>query len=174
LPCLDLEPGHARELLTKLLRGKAYERALEEVRTILVWSRRNGSFNSPPRLLDDAFGIITRPSISAPRLQLVDSVSDRLLFERSFIVGERSGTDAGFSAFALLDVLHRGEKDRGSTFLLNPFVYDRSGASMEEHEAARIRDKLIRSLADGVWISAPPFPIEHYLFTDSRKERLWS
>lgn len=175
LPSLDLDPGHARDLLTKLLRGKAYERAVEEIRTILLSSKRNGAFHSPPRLLDDAFGIITRPSISAPHLQIRDPVSDRLLFERSFIVGERSQTDAGFSAYALLDVIHPGGNDRGSsTFLLNPFVLDGSGDNMEEHAAARVRDKLIRSLADGVCIAAPPFPIEHYLFTDSRKERLWS
>lgn len=174
LPRLDLEPRHARELVTKLLRGKDYESAVAEIRTLTVSSRRIGAFNPPPRLLDNAFSIITRPSISAPHLQLRDSLSDRLLFERSFIVGERSETEAGFSAYTLLDALHpAGNNDRGSSFLLSPVILDGSGHNMEEHAASRVRDKLLRSCADRIWTSAPPFPVEDYL-TGSCREMHWS
>jgi hypothetical protein len=172
LPRLDLDPRHARELVAKLLRGKDYDSAVAEIRTLIGSSRRIGAFNSPPRLLDEAFGIITRPSISAPHLQLYDSLSDRLLFERSFIVGERSETEAGFSAYVLLDVLS-GRNERGSTFLLNQVILDGAGNNLEGHAASLVRDKLLRSCTDEILTSTPPFPVEDYL-TGSRREMHWS
>jgi hypothetical protein len=153
IAALPFSPDNARSFLIDRLRHVNGDGLVDHIRSILGEIRKMGAFRAPPSFDDPHFCVITHPGLTARSLDITDSVRERILFERAFLVGVRLGAGSpGFRAFALLEALHASHRAPAG-FLLNPLILDGEGDAADQTLADDIRDRLLGCVRVPVFLS---------------------
>jgi hypothetical protein len=171
ITALPFFPDHAREFLNqRLCAAVGGRRLVKELRKIIC-ERRKGAFRSPPSFADSRFFVITHPAVTVQRLDLKDSVRERILFEHAFLVGVRGESGSpGFTAFLLLEAVYCAHQAPAG-FLLHPVILNADGAEIEEPLAANLREQLQTSAEAPIFLSPAslqPTALEGRLMARSR------
>lgn len=115
--------------------------------------------------------------MTVQRLDLKDSVRERILFEHAFLVGVRGESGSpGFTAFLLLEAVYCAHQAPAG-FLLHPVIINVDGAEIEETLAASLREQLQASADAPIFFSPAslqPTALEGRLMAQSRRREGWN